>query len=171
MKEAHKNTQLELFSGQNNSASHGIQRDESFIKYIQGYERVILLIIAFLACGIISFSLGVEKGKRVNLASKLIEPTDLPKPIVVPLPQKQEETKEPAKDLLQNYTVQVASYKTRQKAESEAKNLRKKGHQVLVLSKGNYIVVCAGSFSTKTKAQTILSQLKKEYRDCILRRL
>ncbi|MFH1397470.1 MAG: SPOR domain-containing protein [Candidatus Omnitrophota bacterium] len=73
----------------------------------------------------------------------------------------------------ESYTVQVASYKNNITAQKEAQRLRKSGLESLVLAKGKYSVVCIGSFTEKNKAQEVLLKLKtkKQYQDCLLRRL
>ncbi len=73
----------------------------------------------------------------------------------------------------ESYTVQVASYKNNVAAQKEAQRLRKSGLESLVLAKGEYSVVCIGSFTEKNKAQEVLLKLKtkNQYQDCLLRRL
>ncbi len=58
--------QLELFSRSQDNPELSANRSErnSFVARIWGYEKTILIIIALLITGIISFSFGVEKGKR-----------------------------------------------------------------------------------------------------------
>ena len=49
--------------------------------------------------------------------------------------------------------------------------LKKKGLSTLVLPKGRFIVLCVGRFSDKQTAQPVLTELKKQYRDCFIRRI
>jgi len=69
------------------------------------------------------------------------------------------------------YTIQVASFKKEEYANQEASDLRKKGYQIFVIAKGSYSIVCVGKFSQERQAQTTLSQLKRKYKDSLIRRL
>ncbi len=62
-----KNTQRDLFNQENSSLYARTKASSSFLSRIWGYEKTILLIFLFLITGIISFSLGVEKGKKIVL--------------------------------------------------------------------------------------------------------
>ncbi|NTV29030.1 MAG: SPOR domain-containing protein [Candidatus Omnitrophica bacterium] len=71
-----------------------------------------------------------------------------------------------------SFTVQVASYKSTQSAKREAENLKQKGYrEVYVLPKGSFVIVCVGSFTTKSDASTLTRQLKNRYQDPVVRRL
>lgn len=88
--------------------------------------------------------------------------------------EKRETIKEPASSgSPQNYTIQLASCRTKVSAQKEAELLRKSGFSPLILSKGSYIVVCVGNFSNQQAAKTLVSELKKRkrYQDCLVRRL
>ena len=77
-----------------------------------------------------------------------------------------------SKELAQgSYTVQVASFKVKDRATQEAKQLEKIGHQIFVLSKGSYSIVCVGKFEQKEQADKLSKKLKGRYRDLVLRRL
>ncbi len=69
------------------------------------------------------------------------------------------------------YTIQVASFKDEEYAQKEASALKKKNFAVFVISKGNFSIVCVGKFSKKEEANGILAKLKKNYNDCLIRRL
>lgn len=182
-------SQLELFSQtkQNYHQPKGISN--SFLSYIYNYEKTILITIGFIIIGIVSFSLGVEKGKRLSIVKfnshlDMAAKTKLSESVQI-ITQQQNQTaikKEDAsvkiqpqpiytKDSIRNYTIQVATYQTNSHAQREVEILRKKGFNPLVLSKGEYTVVCVGNFSNKETAKSLLSELKKRYRDCFIRRL
>lgn len=61
------NYQLELFSKIKGYNENKTRISSSFLTYIWKYEKTILIIICFIITGIISFSLGVEKGKRLTV--------------------------------------------------------------------------------------------------------
>ncbi|MCX7927576.1 MAG: SPOR domain-containing protein [Candidatus Omnitrophica bacterium] len=69
------------------------------------------------------------------------------------------------------YTIQVASYKTKETAQRESQRLKKSGLSVLIRESGGYTIVCVGQFLEKEKAQSLLTKLKSRYRDCYIRRL
>ncbi|HOW42723.1 MAG TPA: SPOR domain-containing protein [Candidatus Omnitrophota bacterium] len=69
------------------------------------------------------------------------------------------------------WTIQIASYETRSLADQERSALQKRGLSVLAFSKGKYTVLCVGTFSDKQTAQSVLTDLKRKYRDCYIRRL
>lgn len=117
-----------------------------FFMRIRGYEKVMLLIMGLVLLSIISFSLGVEKGRRVALVSNSnIEPT--------------------------SYTIQVAAFKNRNLALRQAQLLARKGLAPLAFAKGNYIILCVGKFSNQESAQPLLTQLQRTYTGCRIRRL
>ncbi|TRZ95099.1 SPOR domain-containing protein [bacterium] len=185
----------ELYQKKNDSSN------SSFFYNVKKNEKVILVVIGFLCAGIISFVLGVEKGKRIvsaslgpnfDLATK--EAAFAPKAAAGDtelvkvnrdrlLAKKENSTKtsllnnktltlkaEKTKNE-QGFTIQVASYKGRNSAQREAEALKKKGLLAIVLTKSGYNVLCVGNFSNKGNAQSLLSQLKKQYPDCRIRRL
>jgi cell division protein FtsN len=95
---------------------------------------------------IISFSLGVEKGKQVALISnKNIDPA--------------------------SYTIQVGAFKNRALALRQAQVLARKGLAPLAFAKGSYIILCVGKFSNQESAQPLLTQLQRTYAGCRIRRL
>ena len=69
------------------------------------------------------------------------------------------------------YTIQVGSYAESGLAMKESANLKKKGFNALLVRKGKYMVLCVGNFTSKENAQSVLSQLKRTYGDCYIRRL
>lgn len=175
--------QLELFSqGREPSRATPTRFSGLFMRYIRAWEKIILTIIVFVASGIVFFSLGVEKGKRISVlktGSRLdIALKALPQPAPqqsAPAAEIKKEAPAPEKEEVQyearNYTIQVASFTNRTSAQKEASRLKTKGMSVVVLPKGKYLIVCVGSFNKKEEAQSTLSKLKKNYQDCIVRRL
>ncbi len=70
----------------------------------------------------------------------------------------------------EGFTVQVASFKKEKNAMKEAEALKKKGHDVFVLPKGDYFIVCVGQFDRKDEAKAFSGRLKARYRDLLVRR-
>lgn len=186
MKEDNR-AQLELFKlSQENSVCARAKNNLLF-----KYQKRILLVIGFLITGMIAFSAGFEKGKKsgfVKFESSLdlasggktlyLHPApaaNKPAPII-----EKNSAQEKAKidsadykkiDNQQSYTIQIASYRTEESAKKEAEKLRKKGLSTSVVPKGKYKILCVGNFTDKAGAVMLLSQMKKKYGDCFIRRL
>ncbi len=154
-------SQLELFSQSQDSGRRMNTGRIFLLGYVRGYEKAILLFVSFIAIGIISFSLGVEKGRRLAAVPKPGIRLDLAA-VQAPKPQIQPQN---------NYTIQLASYQSKTYAQRQAELLKKKGLTTLVLPKGSYTILCVGSFADKEKARPLLSELKKKYQDSFIRRL
>lgn len=187
-------SQLELFSQSlGYSESKGRLRGY-FWRRIWVYEKVILFTIGFIITAVIAFSLGVEKGKRLAVLnndarfdiaktkqpnaqaarpkySSTQEQPSVEKKPQIAIPKSKTATPLKSRDNLQNYTIQLASYKTRTSAQKEAEVLKKKGFNPLIVSKGAYAVLCVGSFRDKENARVLVSELGKQYRDCFIRRI
>lgn len=184
--------QLEMFSSENQSLLRNDgMRDNVFFNFIRNYEKAVLIIIGMATVSIISFGLGVEKGKkiasvkfspRLDMATKATLPpivsVEKPKPEVlrqsVALPQESVEAKEKSAPQFlepQGYVIQLASYKERNLADKEAEALKKKGFNPLILKKGDFTVLYVGHFANKETASSMLSELRKRYVDCYVRRL
>jgi len=178
MLERADNPQLELFS-QSKDLSDGINSrfNNQFLTRIRKYEKTVLIIIGVIITGIASFSFGVEKGKKLSglknslpiaTQSQESQKTIIKKevtvsqPILVPAAACVEK---------QYYVIQVASFRIKALAQKEMELLKKKGFSPSVIAKGNYTILCVGNFSNKETAQPSLSELKKRYRDCYIRRL
>jgi len=140
-------TQGELFTQSEDSGQYKpqISRNQFFLR-IRNYEKALLLIMGLVLLSIISFSLGVEKGKRAVLAENNSFDQD-------------------------TYTIQVAAFKNRQLALRQAQILVKEGFSPAAFAKGNYIILCVGKFSNQESAQPLLIQLQRTYANCRIRRL
>ena len=184
-------SQLELFMQAKDYAGPKPKDGNSFFNFIYGHEKIILVVIGFIIIGAVSFCVGVEKGKKLSLTrtaspapqainppvSKIIPQADVPE-TKTPLPQAVQSPVESAvvkKDdapAAGGYTIQVGTYQSRTYAGKEAEALKKKGFSSMILSsKNGYSLVCIGNFRSKEKAKTLLTELKKRYQGCFIRRL
>jgi len=147
MVEKQDDSQSELFSSGDQGGQYKprIQKKPFFLQ-IRGYEKVMLLIMSLVLTSIISFSLGVERGKRVGWVKN------------VTLDQR-------------GYTIQVAVFRNKQSALKEAQWLTREGLTPMVFAKNDYIVLCVGKFSNQQSAQPLLIQLQRTYAGCRIRRL
>jgi len=126
----------------------------SFFTRIKAHEKAVLVLMALFFTGIIAFSLGVEKGKRLSGfdAGTAID------------------AKQPG-GFSKGYTIQVAVYLSKELAFKDAMLLKARGFEPQVFIKGNYILLCVGKFHNLESAQPLFSQLQKAYAGCRIRRL
>jgi len=197
--------QLKFFSESNDSNSKLKRR-----LIVIPLDTFVLSSVVVLLLFILAFSLGVEKGRRIVVASDdavSLSEKDLrqeninittqnktisgkePKIAVAQLPRKTEvQSGVPAVKMTQvadkkieapqvpanakeGYYIQIASYNKENFAEIEAKRLKVKGFPAYTAKKGSYVVLYVGTFKTITEAQKSMGLLKKNYKDCVLRRL
>jgi septal ring-binding cell division protein DamX len=189
-------TQLELFSQGKAVAGLMPHARHSFLGFIWNYEKAILVIVGFIITAMVSFALGVERGKKIitlksrprpfmasgeeatqQASAPVARPAQVkPEPQIKPPPPaiREEELAAPAvlaKETAGSYTIQVASFKQEASAQEEMNSLKKKGLVASIVSKGKYLIVCVGNFVQKDEAKNLLSELKKRYQDCFIRRL
>ncbi|MFH0913183.1 MAG: SPOR domain-containing protein [Candidatus Omnitrophota bacterium] len=176
--------QLELFSQTKERNQKKARISASLLNYIWAREKIILIILGLIVTGIVSFSFGVERGKKITrlktdsrldiaLKTQKIQPA-VSAPVAKP--KSSEEALQPAQkeeltEYIQNYTIQVASFIKRGNAQREAETLENKGLSAMVLTKGKFTIVCVGNFPTRQEAESLLPKLKKQYQDCRIRRL
>lgn len=156
-----------------------IRRDKRKISL--SLDKLYLASVFFIIVIVVTFSLGVEKGKKVNLANLKVEPIDnqevtknlpVPAPTHEPKGEKKKDNVEVAQvepEIL--YAIQLASYSRKDIAEEEAKKLEKKGFKPLLLQKGKYLVLYVGKFKSKKEARSVAHSLKSRYSDCLIRKL
>ena len=188
----YKQTQFELFPGASREAQDSEKPKFFFSSITLTLENIIVLTVLLFMGIIVSFSFGVEKGKRVVLAKsdilsqghevklealKVLEiPAEESTVVVAKQAENFVEKRVTESSILKGlpenfYTVQVASFKTRKYAEKEALNLKKKGYEIFIVQKGSYLVVCAGKFFEHDEAEGFSTKLKNKYKDCLVRRL
>jgi len=188
----YKQTQFELFPGASREAPDSEKLKFFFSSITLTLENIIVLTVLLFMGIIVSFSFGVEKGKRVVLAKsdilsqghevklealKVLEiPAEESTVVVAKQAENFVEKRVTESSILKGlpenfYTVQVASFKTRKYAEKEALNLKKKGYEIFIVQKGSYLVVCAGKFFEHDEAEGFSTKLKNKYKDCLVRRL
>ncbi len=152
-------------------------------KVILPLDTLILLGVIAILVFTISFSLGVERGKKIALNSEgagqgLRSPAktadsittkakggNLPNNNLTPQESAEEEKEE------KGYHVQVASFHKQNSAQREAKSLEDIGYPVRILKKGDYLVIYVGGFQDEREAKNNFKNLRKKYKDCILRKL
>ncbi|MBP7088181.1 MAG: SPOR domain-containing protein [Candidatus Omnitrophica bacterium] len=174
------------------------EKTDSQATIVLSLDKIILLGVITLILLMVSFSFGVEKGKRITLVSlqqkteenklnttskiniseqqepveqQLAAPQELPQPSVMDNTEKTIKTDIDENKNIAKYYIQVASFQKENSAKEEANILKTKGYPVIIAKKGNYIVVYVGNFNDEKEAKHKLQILKERYKDCILRRL
>ncbi len=207
-----KPVQLEIFTP--SASSDTGKRSNPFLEHLWGYEKTILILIAVVAVGVLSFALGVEKGKkmamreavlnnaapkvspkaaaptvqpvqRIDIQSAQVAVNNAPRPsapvaVASAAPRQtvaqaavQPAAQQPVNFSGQtgNFTIQIASYKNKQAIDKQAQALKKKGVTVIILTKGDYLVLCIGRFPSQDDARVALQEVQKQYKGCLIRRL
>ena len=168
--------QLELFSHSAESKDTERLSRSFFHHHINlSIEHIIVLSVVLLMAVVFSFSLGVEKGKRITGVSEEVIIT-AEKQIDEPAAVIEIKEEPPAQEILPKeeifaYTIQVASFKKKASVEEESKRLQKKGYETLIIPKGNWIILCVGKFNNKQDAEVLWQELRKKYSDCIIRKI
>lgn len=195
--------QLEMFADHSgndlDSNRASVKENAVFLAKIHNYKKNIFLFIILLFVSLISFSLGIERG-RLIVNSEAVRNTTadegaalLPSNETVAIPIQQNsskqqpivkeekksvsavaqkrETKKKEEIKKVSYTIQVASVLQKRNADTELSKLKKRGYSAFSFSKGKYTVICVGKFSAKEEAQKLLQKLKSNYPDSQIRRL
>jgi len=178
--------QLELFSKAGSTDKLTARmHNNNLLAFMRNYEKTLLLAIAFIIIGIAAFSLGVKRGKTnqgqtppaasnaiVNKKEQVAYPANAAPLIKMPNAATTNQTQPPkTKEYIEKYTIQLATYKAKTSAQKEADGLKKTGFSPILLSNDKYSVLCIGNFPNKETARNLLVKLKKQYRDCFIRRL
>lgn len=199
----HAISQLEMFTADDQDITYpanGTQRDPIHLTKVRGYQKLILQAIIFMLVCLASFSLGVEKGKKLVVKIRpAIEETPSREaaqdsssfeqniaPVIDPAPtdakglalgnQSPAPNQDRSADAKKQketaaYTIQVASISQEKNAKKELASLKNKGYNAFSLVKGKYTVICVGRFDLKEDAKKSAQKLKSKYPDYQLRRL
>jgi septal ring-binding cell division protein DamX len=182
---------FEEFQGKQPRARKFIKRIPHTKKFniVVSQEKIIFSIIALVILFTIFFSLGVERGKRVQLNQnkeniKLVKqnknaepktaqqladrPTDITPEAQV---QHQVQNDDIADQQGEVYTVQVAAYKQIKQAQQAVDKLKESNYQAFTIKKGNYNIIYVGRFNAKQQALKVREELKPKYKDCFVRKL
>jgi len=174
--------QFELFSkGRAGlSARKNLNKNSESLRFVLKADNIIIISISIILAIIFSFSLGVEKGKRMNsnkVAKRSIDAradqgVKIPTAESVKQPiKKTDKSLKKRKTLIGKYAVLVATYKKNSYAEKEAQRLKKEGYETTVVPRGKFIELCVGSFNNRSQAEIARRKLRERYHDCLIRRL
>jgi hypothetical protein len=176
--------QIELFSGSlQDSGGRQQNRHGSFFSFSFSLENIILLAIFCVMLVVLSFSLGVEKGKRsfvnkpvsaqIGVASIELK---IPSSKIVVRPQIKNSAivERQTKDLANGsarFTIQVASVEKNASFQYEVNKLKKIGYEAWIMPSGRYNRICVGKFTSESEASGHKKNLEKIFNGCIIRRI
>jgi len=136
-------------------------------------EKFILLILGSVVALAVVFAFGFERGKKSVLAKRVIVQPSPIKAGVNRIPVTQE-IPQPAplkpKIAPKPYTIQVATFKSKEYAQQEAVKLRNKGFSTTIIGINGLYQVWAGDYATTKEAEQSLNMLKKAYNGCYIRK-
>jgi len=190
-------TQGELFSRFNRAQrSHSLkQRFKPKLpgKVAFSYENLVFISILSIMTLVLSFSLGVEHGKKwsteVQLASQesLViadnaaeevdeassKPVEITPPVRAETPASQPAESESPKRFDHPYTIQLITFNRKETAEKELGQLKINGYEPFISTRNDYYEVCVGQYPDSNSAKPVLTRLKqsKWYHDAFVRKL
>jgi len=152
-------------------------------------DQAIGLVLVLLVVYVVTFSWGVEKGKRISRDSQVIRPVPMavsspeaaPVPVAavvqsIPLaandkavskvvPMTVAELPKPVAQVARpagKYTIQHVTYITRSAADREIEKLAKRGYSAFVIPSGKHLQVCIAAFQSHLEAIELLRKLRSE---------
>jgi len=136
------------------------------------YEALIIILIGVVLMASIIFSLGVERGRSLNSNDvELLAPIQPVVAVPAPAASVTVQPKGNAAPVTDKpYTIQVASYRTRDLAEKEISRIKATGYSADIIKKGDYFILCVGSFATKDASKQTLAAMEKRYKGCLIRK-
>jgi len=148
-------------------------------------EKLILSILGAIVILAVVFAFGFEQGKKNILAKLTRRPAAQPvmaRPNTAAEPVNMKAAKAPVmqeaprpaqvkpKAALKPYTIQVATFRSKDYAMQEAIKLRNKGFSTSIIGINGLYQVWAGDYSSTKEAEQALNTLKKAYNGCYIRK-
>ena len=106
---------------------------------------------------------------------KILSPSETIKEEVLPVAETKLQAEEkPILSLEKKFTIQVASFQDKVRAEIVANGLKQKGYQPVIFSKelpdnGTWYRVFIGDFDTEEEARSLLEKLKESHKDSFIK--
>ena len=187
--------QLELFDLSGHPATKPRQPSLGRFMLQIRQDQLVVAGIAGLVGLTIVFALGVERGKQLVRAERVLLAREEPLPVSEPAadkpaakivkpataaptvsvkpsaPSKLAASTKPATLVSQasRYAIQVVSYRQLQLAKRELDRLQAKGERAFLVTRNGLTVLCVGPFPTKDHAKEKLVQLQSRYQGCFLK--
>jgi len=138
-------------------------------------ENIVFTAIIVLLFVIVSFALGVERGRKLNIKQTASIETESVLPEKKFLSEKKELPAEEKpvvnKVLDKRYTVQLVSFRKEKVAEEEKAKLLKKGIDAFVVRSGSWYQLCAGGYPNMKEAEKAKEQFVKDYKGCFIKKV
>ena len=139
------------------------------------FEKLLFISMIAIISLVLVFAIGVERGKQLKIP---IPEVRLVTPLVIPPepePQRTEtiSSKPPVAAMPKEtkpYTLQIVTYRDKKSAEKTVSELRSKGYDSFVASKGNFLAICIGKYPSLEDASKIAKSFRKQYPDCFVRK-
>jgi len=182
-----KEQQLYFFKNIQNSGKTLFEHRHAITIHL---DTIIFLCIINILVLVVSFSIGMEKGRKVakNDVKPLIKESSvqivqkkapkIKKPAVsvaakqeVVAKKKVKSEKKKSNVPFNSYIVQLASYSKEHLAYSEKRYLDGIGLRASISKKGTYNVLYVGKFGTKAEAEKTKTKLRNRYNDCFIKKL
>ncbi|MFC1548537.1 SPOR domain-containing protein [Candidatus Omnitrophota bacterium] len=171
--------------------------EQRFLPHIKiPVEYVVIIAIGILMLAIVSYAVGVERGKRLSgigpeeptkesvITSEEKDVRDMPVPVKEEAKsvQKRERAKTdvekaPAqkrrtvvRKVESVYLIQLASFRNQDAAVKEAVKLNQKGIATEIAKSGDWYQVYAAGYRTIEEARDAKKKLSVDYKDCFIRR-
>jgi len=160
---------------------------ENKINFFKAKPLITSLVILLVALIVfVAFQLGgLRKSQKISHPSEVIKEEALPvaetklqteeKPMVrLRLPLALSEVEVPILSLEKKFTIQVASFQDKARAEIVANGLKHKGYQPVISpkelpEKGTWYRVFVGDFDSEEDAKSLLDKLKEEHKDSFIK--
>jgi hypothetical protein len=181
-----KESQSEFFEefnkGQQHSVSPGLPNRHSPAFHLS-LEQSVLGITILLLGVIVVFYMGVWRG-RVLERQVLSNPTivkamkapkhEIPRvsgAVVQPLKVVPKPILPIAKNPDKPYTIQVITYRSKDRAKKELSDLLAKGFAPSLSARGEYFEVSVGQYTSRLDANRDINSLKMRYKDCYVKQI
>lgn len=144
---------------------------ENKINFFKTKPLAMFLIIVLVV--LIVFVVFQLRGLRKP--QKILPPSEVVKEEVLPVAETKLQIEEkPLPSLDKKFTIQVASFQDKARAEIVASSLKQKGYQPVISpkelpEKGIWYRVFVGDFESEEKARELLKTLKEDYKDSFIK--
>lgn len=129
-----------------------------------------LVILLAVLIVFVTFQLG-----GLRKSQKILPPSESVKEEILPILETKLSPEEaPFLSLEKKFTIQVASFQDKSRAEIVLNDLKQKGYQPVISpkelpEKGTWYRVFVGDFDTEEEAKSLLDKLKEEYKDSFIK--
>lgn len=178
------------FRTETNSKSRSSRRN-SFEGIFISPEMFIGAVIIFIIAVVLSFSIGIEQGKRIACSQVVVRKSkgrgeSIENGNKFQLSRKEKSRKVSVKrsakviqgvEAIQNkgkrkggkYAVQLVVYKDKRYAQREVEYLKKQKYPFFKKVKDGKIIISAGPFANMDEARKAEKDLRRRYKDCFIR--